>query len=180
MASTYFTDYQTAVYASWLNDVNLATYTTLPAVSVVANAALPTATAASTYETIVHAASTYAPKATTLGGYNITDGVTKTLQTGSAIVPTGTTAQRDGVPATGYFRFNTSTNAFEGFNGGIWGSVGGGATGAGGDTVFVENSRIVTTSYTLTTGKNASVVGPLTINTGVTVTVPTGARLVVL
>jgi len=57
---------------------------------------------------------------------------------------------------------------------------GGGATGGGGDAVFVENSRIVTTSYTLSAGKNASAVGPLTINNGVQVTVPTGARLVVL
>ena len=33
-----------------------------------------------------------------------------------------------------------------------------GATGAGGDTVFQENSVVVTTNYTLTTAKNASMV----------------------
>lgn len=106
--------------------------------------------------------------------------VSKTVQTGSAIVPTGTTAQRDAAPIAGYFRYNITTNAFEGYTGTAWGSVGGGATGALGDTVFVENSRIVTASYTLTAGKNASVVGPLQINTGVVVSIPTGARLVVL
>ena len=49
-----------------------------------------------------------------------------------------------------------------------------GATGAGGDQVFVENSAIITTSYTLSAGKNAMSVGPITINSGAVVTVPTG------
>jgi len=55
-----------------------------------------------------------------------------------------------------------------------------GATGAGGDQVFVENERVVTTSYTLSTNKSAMCVGPLTLNTGVTVTIPSGERLVIL
>jgi hypothetical protein len=55
-----------------------------------------------------------------------------------------------------------------------------GATGSGGDEVFVENERVVTTSYTLSTNKSAMCVGPLTINTGVTVTIPSGERLVIL
>jgi hypothetical protein len=107
--------------------------------------------------------------------------VPQTSTTGSADIPNGTTAERDGSPQTGYFRFNTSTGAFEGYNGSAWGSVGGaGATGAGGDTVFQENSLIVTTSYTLTSGKSASSVGPITINSGASVTIPSGARWVVL
>lgn len=103
-----------------------------------------------------------------------------TATTGSAIIPNGTTAQRDGSPAAGYFRYNSTVGKFEGYNGTAWGSVGGGATGGGGDEVFVENSTTVTTSYTLTTGKNAVSVGAITINSGVTVTVPSGARWVVL
>lgn len=103
-----------------------------------------------------------------------------TATTGSAIIPNGTTAQRDGSPAAGYFRYNSTVGKFEGYNGTAWGSVGGGATGAGGDEVFVENSITVTTSYTLTTNKNAMSVGPITINSGATVTVPSGARWVVL
>ena len=55
-----------------------------------------------------------------------------------------------------------------------------GATGSGGDEVFVENERVVTTNYTLSTNKSAMCVGPLTINTGVTVTIPSGERLVIL
>lgn len=103
-----------------------------------------------------------------------------TATTGSAIIPSGTTGERDGSPASGYFRFNSSVGKFEGYNGSAWGSVGGGATGGGADEVFVENSLIVTTNYTLSTGKNAMSVGPITINSGITVTVPSGARWVVL
>ncbi len=40
--------------------------------------------------------------------------------TGSEILPTGTTAQRDGSPVAGYFRFNTTNTAFEGYNGSAW------------------------------------------------------------
>ena len=56
----------------------------------------------------------------------------------------------------------------------------GGATGGGADTVFVENSLTVTTDYTLSTGKSAMSVGPVAINTGITVTIPSGYRWVVL
>jgi len=55
-----------------------------------------------------------------------------------------------------------------------------GATGGGSDEVFVENDQAVTTDYTLTAGKNAMSTGPITINTGVTVTIPAGATWVVL
>lgn len=103
-----------------------------------------------------------------------------TSTTGSEKVPAGTTAQRDGSPAAGYFRFNSTLGTFEGYNGTAWGSVGGGATGAAGDEVFIENEVVVTTSYTLSTGKNAMSTGPISLNSGVTVTVPSGARWVVL
>ena len=105
--------------------------------------------------------------------------VAKTGSTGSAVIPAGTTGQRDGSPAAGYFRYNTTTSSFEGYTS-AWGSVGGGATGAGGDTVFQENQLIVTTSYTLTTGKSAMSVGPITLNSGVVVTIPSGYRWLVL
>lgn len=48
----------------------------------------------------------------------------------------------------------------------------GGATGASTDKIFWENDTTVTTSYTITTGKNAMSAGPITINSGATVTVP--------
>lgn len=54
-----------------------------------------------------------------------------------------------------------------------WGTAGG-AAGGGTDDVFYENSQTVTTSYTLTAGKNAMSAGPITINAGATVTIPSG------
>tara|TARA_R100000734_G_C3316498_1_gene109038 strand:+ start:16 stop:2085 length:2070 start_codon:yes stop_codon:yes gene_type:complete len=49
-----------------------------------------------------------------------------------------------------------------------------GATGGGSDEIFYENGQNVTTNYTITNGKNAMSAGPITINSGVTVTVGTG------
>ena len=106
--------------------------------------------------------------------------VAKTSSTGSAVVPAGTQAQRDGSPSAGYFRFNSDTSSFEGYNGSSWGSVGGGATGGGSDAVFIENDQTVTTNYTIPSGKNAMSTGVVTINSGVTVTVSTGSRYVVI
>ena len=54
-----------------------------------------------------------------------------------------------------------------------WGTAGG-AAGGGTDDVFYENAQTVTTSYTLTTNKNALSAGPITINSGATVTIPYG------
>ncbi len=53
-------------------------------------------------------------------------------------------------------------------------------TGASAGGVIWENSLVVTTNYTLTTAKNGFSVGPITINSGVSVTVPSGQRWVVL
>ena len=108
-----------------------------------------------------------------------TGNVTMT-STGFALIPAGTTAERPVSPANGQIRYNTTTAQFEGYQGGAWGQLGGGATGAGGDEVFVENSRVVTTNYTIPVGKSAESVGPITINSGITVTVSSGERWVVL
>jgi hypothetical protein len=48
--------------------------------------------------------------------------------TNSITVPNGTTAQRDGTPASGMLRFNSNTNEFEGYDGTAWGEIGGGST----------------------------------------------------
>ena len=49
-----------------------------------------------------------------------------------------------------------------------------GATGGGSDRIFYENGQTITTNYTITNGKNAMSAGPITINSGVTVTVGAG------
>ena len=46
----------------------------------------------------------------------------------------------------------------------------GGATGAGGDEVFYENGQSVTTSYSVTANSNAMSAGPVTLDSGVDVT----------
>lgn len=55
------------------------------------------------------------------------------------------------------------------------GLSGGGATGGGADQIFYENGQAVTTNYTVATGKNAMSAGPITINSGITVTVSSGS-----
>ncbi|WP_396189617.1 hypothetical protein [Flavobacterium sp.] len=54
----------------------------------------------------------------------------------------------------------------------------GGAKGA--DKVFFENGQVVTQDYTITTGKNAISGGPITINNGVNVTIPSGSNWVIV
>ena len=64
--------------------------------------------------------------------------------TDSMHIPVGTTAQRPGSPAAGYFRFNSTETQFEGYDGSDWGEIGGGGatlavdnfTGDGSDTTF--------------------------------------------
>lgn len=94
--------------------------------------------------------------------------------TDAALLPVGTTGQRPS-GATGYIRFNTDLTSFEGYNGTAWTSVGGGATGAGTDKIFWENGQTVTGNYTISSGFNAGTFGPVQINSGVTVTIPSGS-----
>ena len=54
-----------------------------------------------------------------------------------------------------------------------WG-VAGGATGGGTNQVFWENDQTITTSYAITNGKNAGSFGPITINSGVVITIGSG------
>lgn len=59
-----------------------------------------------------------------------------------------------------------------------WASpTGNSSTGLG----FVyENSQIITQNYTMTSNRSGMSVGPITIGTGITVTIPPGSRWVVL
>lgn len=52
---------------------------------------------------------------------------------------------------------------------------GGGATGGGADQVFFENDQFVTADYTIPGTKNAGTFGPITVDSGVTVTVSSGS-----
>lgn len=116
--------------------------------------------------------------------------VGKDSDTGVVYLTSGTTAQRpilaDGVVG---IRYNTTSAASEvgvGTTGATtWSPVGGGATGGGGDTVFIENEYTITTSYTIPAGKSAVTVadanGDIHLNAGVEITfADTNSRLVVL
>jgi hypothetical protein len=52
----------------------------------------------------------------------------------------------------------------------LWGQTGGGA-----DQFIVENDYTVTADFTIGTNHNAVSGGPVTVNSGVTVTVPSGS-----
>lgn len=104
-----------------------------------------------------------------IGTYTVS--VSQTVAAGTSITD---------APVIGMIRYNSTNSAFEGYGASGWAGIGGGATGAGGDEVFILNSQVVTTSYAIPSGKNASSTGPLTVNGSVTITIPSGSRWVIL
>lgn len=67
---------------------------------------------------------------------------------------------------------------YDGTNWVLAGGGGGGGAEAGG--AIYENTQTISANYTITTGKNGFSVGPMTIASGVTVTVPSGSRYVIM
>lgn len=108
------------------------------------------------------------------------DFVSKTSGTGSAILPAGSTAQRDGSPVNGYLRYNSDDNQIEGYISGAWGQIGGGAgyfkgengtVGSSAGDIFRINEAELNTDVTIDAAENASATGPLGVASGVTLTV---------
>lgn len=75
---------------------------------------------------------------TQVKAFNSADYVGQTSTTGSATLPVGTTAQRDGTPSTGYLRYNSTDGSPEVYDGAGWVPVGGG----GGGLVFITSSDL--------------------------------------
>jgi hypothetical protein len=103
--------------------------------------------------------------------------------TSAVLLPSGNgSSQRPTLPILGQVRYNNTANEFEGYSGSpaAWQTLGGQPTGGGSDKIFFTNSQVVTTNYTLPAGKNAMSSGPVTINSGVTVTIPAGASWAVV
>ena len=67
--------------------------------------------------------------------------------TDSIKVSAGTTAQRNASPVNGMFRYNTTTNEFEGYQNNAWGAIGGGGTTVNNNA----DNRIITGSSTADT-----------------------------
>lgn len=110
---------------------------------------------------------------TTVGGTLVVTGLGSFNGTGALKIPAGTTGQQPS-PVVGMIRYNSTTNLFEGY-GTAWGSLGGGATGGSGNQVFFENDQTISADYTIPSTKNAGTFGPVTVDTGITVTVSTGS-----
>ena len=60
-----------------------------------------------------------------------------------------------------------------------WGAIGGGSSSVVGGPI-IENYQTVSQNYVMQVTNNGESVGPITVATGVTVTIPTGCRWVVL
>jgi hypothetical protein len=85
--------------------------------------------------------------------------------TAAKLNPTGGSAgQTFVINSSGQFSFGTAG-----------GATGGVISGASLNAVFYENDQTVTVSYAITAGKNAVTAGPIAIESGVTVTVPSGS-----
>ena len=108
--------------------------------------------------------------------------VTNATHSGEVTGATALTIADDVVDEANLKVSNAPTNGYvltaqSGNTGGLtWAeqSASGGAVGGGSDTVFWENGQTVTTNYTITNNTNAGSFGPITINSGVTVTVGSG------
>jgi hypothetical protein len=95
--------------------------------------------------------------------------------TGTIQVPAGTTASRP-TPAQGMFRYNTDLSQFEGYDGANWGGIGGAQAGG----AIQVNKDTATVSYTIATGSNGFSVGPVSISSGVSITVASGQKWLVV
>jgi hypothetical protein len=78
--------------------------------------------------------------------------------------------------------FDTDTGNVSVYYDSTWVEIGGSAAAVGGgtDQAFYENDTTITTDYTITAGRNAMSAGPITINSGITVTVPSDSTWTVV
>jgi hypothetical protein len=116
----------------------------------------------------------------TIDGY-----VPQTATDGAANIPSGADGARPGSPVAGQFRFNTTSTSFEGYDGSAWGAIGGGTSypemGASGTKRWaVVHANSIDDDYTITSGNNVINGGPMTIESGHTVTVETNANWVIV
>lgn len=103
------------------------------------------------------------------GAFNFVPG------TGSLGLPVGTTGERP-TPANGMIRYNTTLSQFEGYGNGLWGGIGGAQAGG----AIMTNKDVASVSYTIASGENGLSVGPVSVNSGVTITVASNQRWLIL
>jgi len=113
------------------------------------------------------------------------------LTSGNTIVMSGCTpAAYNGtfvVTVTGIASFTYTMLSDPGSSASVIGSYvynGWGAIGSGSGTIvggpIIENNQVISVNYTMTVGNNGESVGPITVDAGVIVTIPTNSRWVIL
>jgi len=109
------------------------------------------------------------------------DTTTTAPTNGQALVWDTTTSKwKPGTILGGVTSFNTRTGAVTLTSGDVTTALGFTPVGAGGGGAILLNSNTISSSYTFTSNINGVSVGPITIQSGVTVTVPANQRWVVL
>ena len=105
----------------------------------------------------------------------------------AALMPAGVSGSRPAGSTVGQLRYNYDVNQFEGYQGATpeWLPLstmptGGIPAGGSPDSVFYLNSQVVVEDYAIPSGNNASSAGPITINTGTTVTIFAGSAWVIV
>ena len=81
--------------------------------------------------------------------------------TGSIRVPNGTTGERNGSPAAGDFRYNTTTGKFEGYTD-EWGDIGGSGGVEETSTSVSSTSATSTGSFAIASFRSASIIAQIT------------------
>jgi len=175
------------INGSVVDPINYTISTTLPRVLT-----LNTPLLAGSFLTIVELSS----RAGATGATGI-QGLTGSTGATGIIGPIGATGSTGSTGSTG-LRGSTGSTGLRGSTGstGLTGSTGpsGGPTGATGligatgampmgggtDKLFYENDIAMTTNYTITSGKNAMSAGPITVNSGVVLTVPSGSTYTIV
>lgn len=109
-----------------------------------------------------------------------TDKVPRTSTTGEALLPAGTTAQRNGTPVVGHVRFNADDNKYEGYYGAPisnWQELGGGQMlGAAATKAIFYNAQTIAEDITIGATQNGLSAGPITIADTYTVTITSGGN----
>ena len=105
-----------------------------------------------------------------------TNYISTASSTDAITMPGGTTAERPS-PVNGMIRYNSDDGQFEGYAAGAWGAIAG--QGEGGGAIIV-NDTTATESYTFAAGTNGFSVGPVSVADGVTITISSGQRWVVI
>jgi hypothetical protein len=91
-------------------------------------------------------------------------------------ITVATSATRPAAPVANQTILQTDTATLFSYIDGAWEEVtSGGATGGGDNKVFFENDLTISEDYTVTTSKNAGTFGPVEVDSGVTVTIPSGS-----